>query len=199
MGYPKRYPTLIPYGSTPAYQLLVANFNKPHTPEDQTVTGANPIRSRNGFRFNQRGFINYAGEQSQVIVGSATGSFVEPDPGAATPFNSGGITVADNDFSTGPAELIIGPYTFVAGVDFAIGGSTAATATNIAAMLDNIPDFESALVFGSDVSISYRRGPGLWPLQVFSYGTIVNFTVLVSNGEDSLLPGEPQARGNTII
>jgi len=199
MGYPKRYPTLIPYGSTPAYQLLVANFSKPHTPEGFSVTGANPVRSRNGFRFTQRAYISYRGEQSQVIVGSATGSYVEPDPGAATPYNIGGFTVDDNDFSTGRAEIAIGPYLFVAGQDFLVGVSTAVTAANIATMLDNIPDFFEGLAVGSDVTFSYRRGPGLWPLEVQHYGDIANFTVPVSNGEGSMLPGEPQARGNTFI
>lgn len=88
------------------------------------------------------------------------------------------LEVADNDFTTGTAEIVLGEYTLISNVDYLVGGTTGATATNIAAAIDNLPQY-SAIAAGSVVEIT--REPPLERVDFFvrHNGSITNFTNLV--------------------
>lgn len=101
--------------------------------------------------------------------------------GTITP-STATVTVADNDFSD-EAILTIGDFTLRSGVEYVVGGSAAATATNIAAAISNLPGF-SAVDVGSDVNIS---GPeslnsGECVLEAQYQGAVVNFTLSPTGG-----------------
>lgn len=198
MGQPKISPFATALqGAQPPYQLLVANFSKPHTPENGT-TGSNPVRTRSGFRWQNTSYLSFNmahSRASNTVVATGTGSLLTgPDFSNQT----GTVTVADNDFSTGRAEIHIAQYVLVAGEDFAVGGSTAATATNIAAAIANLNGFSGTVAVGSDVEVEGPLGsqPLTWKTRVF--GTIANFSgITPDNG--FLTPGNPQRGGNVIL
>lgn len=95
------------------------------------------------------------------------------------------LTVADNDFSTGKAIIQLGEYLITSEVDYAIGGGVNATATNIAASIDNLPRF-TASPTGAQVDIGYSGGPAnIVTFRVFYYGTKTNFNPI--SPEDGLM------------
>jgi hypothetical protein len=95
---------------------------------------------------------------------------------------TGTLTVADNDFSTGTAVLALGDFTLTSGIDYVIGGSVNATATNIAAAITTLPGFEATAV-AADVTIDYTSGPAdIVDFRVVYYGTKTNFTLSPTDG-----------------
>jgi hypothetical protein len=88
------------------------------------------------------------------------------------------FTVADNDFTTGPVILTLGKYTLTSMVDYAIAGSAALTAIEIAAAIDALPGFTASAV-GVIVSVLYGLAPAdEVDFSVLHLGTIANFTLL---------------------
>lgn len=106
------------------------------------------------------------------------------------------FTVNDNDFSGG-AELVIGEYQLVAGIDFAIGGSTDATASNIADAIDNLPGYDGTAV-GSDVTVDGRKGAqgNADQFEAKFYGAVDNFTSVVTFAQAKV--AEPHLEGPEI-
>jgi hypothetical protein len=106
------------------------------------------------------------------------------------------FTVNDNDFSAG-AELTIGKFTLVAGLDFFIAGSAAGTATNIANAVDNLPGYDGTAV-GADVTVDGQKGSqgNADRFEAKSFGAVDNFTFVVPFAEASV--GEPHLEGPEI-
>jgi len=89
-----------------------------------------------------------------------------------------GFTVANNDFSTGRVEIVLGDFTLISGVDFAVGLNVGATATAIAAAITNLTGFTSTAL-GAVVSIEYDIGTAhKIDFRVNHYGTVTNLTPL---------------------
>lgn len=151
-------------GAQGSYTLLVANFSRP-TPS--LIYGANPdtdgpTKTRGGFVFGHLqniGFANTLTQHGQARSLITRTTNVQIDPFEATPpaHPSGTVTVASNTFAPGSASLLIGPYELVANRDFTPGGGTAATATAIAAAIDNLPGYDG-LAAGSDVTVTGPLG-----------------------------------------
>jgi len=94
----------------------------------------------------------------------------------AIPAASGTFTVADNDFTTGRVELIIGKYKLLNYIDYTPGAGAAATATAIAATISNLPGY-SASALGADVTVYYEAGPANQvDFKAIHYGSKTNFT-----------------------
>jgi len=110
--------------------------------------------------------------------GGLTGGIV---PDAPKPTLQGVITVDDNDFSTGQAQVTVGERTIVAGLDYLVGGSVDATATNLAAVLDAIPGISAAAV-GPDVTVDVPYMIGQVDFLTFHLGTITNFLLSPTTG-----------------
>jgi hypothetical protein len=94
----------------------------------------------------------------------------------------GAITVADNDFSTGLAELVLGEYRLLAQLDFAIGALPANTATNVAAAISALPGWTATAALDV-VEVTRELGPAdEVDFQALHHGTKVNFTLVPSTG-----------------
>lgn len=102
--------------------------------------------------------------------------------------STGTLTVADNDFSV-RAVIILGQFRLTSGVDFAIGGSTAATATNIAASISQLFGF-TAVANASDVEIAFDASLSRVTFRTFSVGDVNNFSLVPTDG--FLEPGAPR-------
>lgn len=184
-------------GAQPPYQLLVANFTKPHTPEFGT-TGSNPIRSRSGFEFQNTSYLSFdgaGGAATSTVVATGTGSLLS---GAPFTNQTGSVTIASFDITTGAAEVHIDKYVLVAGEDFLAGGSTAVMATNLAAAIANLNGYSLTVAVGSTVNVVGPLGSQnrTWKTRVF--GTIANFSAITP--ENGLLAyGDPQRGGNVIL
>lgn len=197
-GYNKVSPYITALQSAqPPYELLVANFTKPHTPEDGT-TGSNPIRSRSGFFWQNTSYLSFGPGRAaamNTVVATGTGSLLTEPPFT---HQTGSVTVANNDFSTGQAEIFIDKYILVAGEDFAIGGTTGDTAANIAAAIANLTGYSDTTSAGSTVNVVGPLGNQnrTWRTRVF--GTIANFSGITP--ENGLLAlGDPQRGGDVIL
>ena len=141
------------------FTILVANLT------GQYDANGNPIKQRTGF---QEQLVNDLSNQMQM--GLLTGP---PAPATAE------ITVVDNDFTTGAANLYIGEYELVSGVHYTPGGTVALTAAALATAIDNLPGF-SASDLGAVVSILGPYGPDgdSVTFNVVYDGTVANFTML---------------------
>lgn len=106
------------------------------------------------------------------------------------------VTVGDNDFSEG-AQIIIGEYTLVAGVDFAIGGTAGDTATNIADAIDNLPGYDGTAV-GADITVDGRKGPqgNADRFEPKSFGAVDNFTGITTFADNAA--AQPHLEGPEI-
>jgi len=183
-----------PQSAQPPYQLLVANFSKPHTPEFGT-TGSNPIRTRSGFEWQNTSFLSYGQDAARnTVVGTGTGSLLTNPPWTN---QTGSVTINDNDFTTGRAFVFIGRYVLEAGEDFAIGGAVGATATNLALAISRLTGY-TATPAGAVVNVVGPLGSQrlTWRTQVF--GTKANFSAITPDS-GFLAPGDPQRGGNVIL
>jgi len=96
--------------------------------------------------------------------------------------STGSFVVADNDFSTGPATIVIGPYRFTSFVDFIPGAGVNATATAIATAISNVPEL-TATANVATVSVVWDGSCDEVDFQVYHYGTKTNFSNLTpANG-----------------
>jgi len=97
----------------------------------------------------------------------------------------GQLLVANNDFTTGRAVIVLGNFRLISNIDFIPGGAAALTAAAIAAAIDRLPGYDGVAV-GPGVVIGYTAGPAdEIDFKVEHYGTITNFTML--NPADGLL------------
>lgn len=180
----KKFPALgkTPIVSQKPYSILVANFEKP------TVGTSPAVKSRSRFTFSP----------TFSLAGAAPNGFHQGTlvSGGAFTNSTGEIEVTDNDFSTGKSALFLGAYVFESGYHFEVGGSAAATAANLAALLDSKYGYQ-ATAAGPVVTILGPANAGPVLLQARSFGTVVNYTINVSEG-DFLVPGTPDLSGNVI-
>jgi hypothetical protein len=102
---------------------------------------------------------------------------IQVAPGAADPRPTGTLTVADNDFSTGPCIVQIGDFEFIPGVDFAVGALAANTADNFRDALLEITGWFASTA-GAVLTFRYPH-PGRIRFEVHHHGTITNMTPLV--------------------
>lgn len=160
------------------HDLLVANLRP-----GQFDANGNPIKDRTGWKHAL-----YCDSQRRNRNVSFEGT-----PSAST----GTVTVADNDF-TAEAVLYLGPYTLVSGIHWTPGGSVGASATALAAAIDNLPEY-SASPSGADVEIEGPKGPSGIGLSFTAYfkGSIENYTLDPATGE--LTPGGPTIGGTSSI
>jgi len=103
----------------------------------------------------------------------------------------GTITVANNDFSTGNAEVLLGDYRLLAGLDFAIGVGVNDTATNLAAAINRLLEFGAGAA-GPDLFMGYYGGTNdRVTFKAHHYGTITNFTFNPPSPYDLFAQGSP--------
>ena len=108
------------------------------------------------------------------------------------------LTVADNDFSTGIARLILGDYELISALDYVIGGGVNATATNLAAAIDALTEF-SAVPTAAVVDIQYHGGAANEvDFKVVHEGTQTNFTPLVP-ADGMMIRGGPSVSAPRLI
>jgi len=89
------------------------------------------------------------------------------------------FTVANNDFSTGRVEIILGDFTIISGVDYVIGATAILTATNIAEAITNLTGFTAINDGTNVVSIWFDIGTAhVIDFRVNHYGTVTNLTPL---------------------
>lgn len=131
------------------------------------------------------------------VGGAAQNGRVTP---TTPPANQAGVfTVADNNFVTGVAELIIGNVRLRSASDYAIGAGAAATATNIATAINGLTLSEgiSAVAVGADVAVEFSAPMDEVEFRALHYGTVVNFTPLApANG---LMAGGDPVIGPPVI
>lgn len=147
----------------------------------------NPVTIRSSFTY-------------QTVVGAKGGNYnalTSEDPGSPA---TATLTVSDDNFTTGEAHLIIGDVTYISGVDFVTGGGTAATATNIAAAVNNNRRVNgvTAEAVGSDVNLSGPFGDLIEDIvfAVLYRGSVVNFTLSPVDG--FFVKGSPSLEGPEI-
>jgi hypothetical protein len=174
----------MPTAAQPSFQLLVANFSRPYP---SLITGADPItagptKTRGGFVFahvSQLGFspdLTQQGEASSVVV-STTNVGWDPFKNNPPDLPEADITVASDVFAGTSASIFLGPFELVSNRDFTTGGGVAATATNIANAVNNLPGY-TASVAGPTVTVEGPAGQGPESIQfraVYRGGT-ENFT-----------------------
>jgi len=102
----------------------------------------------------------------------------------------GTLQVANNDFTTGRAVIVLGNFRLISNIDFITGGAPALTAIAIAAAIERLPGYDAVAV-GPGVVIGYTAGPAdEIDFKVEHYGTITNFTPLVP-ADGQLAQGSP--------
>jgi hypothetical protein len=155
----------------PGFTRLVANLEGGGTPDKGVLHNASIIRTAWTSDHPAEG-------GNAPIQGLLTA------PGVTDRRPVGVLTVADNDFTTGPAAFFIGDIEFRAGTDFIIGALAGNTASNIAATINNhgykVRGW-SAVAVGADVTIRYAH-PGRIRFEARHNGTKTNFTLSTSNG-----------------
>ena len=103
------------------------------------------------------------------------------DPGGPPPIAPafGRVVVADNDFSTGRAIVLLGDFKLISNIDFIPGADVNATAITLAAAISNLPGYIGTPI-GAAVRINYYSGPSdQITLEARHYGSIANFTPII--------------------
>jgi hypothetical protein len=168
-----------PWG--PPFTMLVGTFRQPTDPS-QDNPGVVFMRDYT----SQRWVDDHSPAPTPLGGSGPNGGII---PNAPQPTLDGVITVADNDFTTGTATVTVAEHTLIAGLDFMVGATLAATATNLATALDRFPDVTAAPSgVTAIVSVAYRPGPAAFEAQ--HLGTILNFTL--APGFGGLAPSAAQ-------
>lgn len=177
-------------GAGASYDHLVANLAGGSDPS----RGINPTKLRIRFRQQHIREIPFVGP-GVVKDALPTVSQRVRGPGATNeiglvdyttsplPVNAeGSVEVVDNDFTV-RATLLIDDYHLVSGEDFAVGGSTALTAANIAATINSIPGL-AASVAASTVTITGPHGLAGRRVRFEAHyaGSVTNFTLTPTTG-----------------
>ena len=133
---------------------------------DPAWNGHTPPTPRNTMDFGQ-----------VTTGGAATNARVTP---TSPPVGlSGTILVADNDFTTGWAEIFLGNYRLVNGVEYQVGVLAANTATNLAAAINAMQGFRASAI-GATVTVVYDAPMGEVEFRAQYRGTKTNFTLAPS-------------------
>ena len=167
------------------FKILVANLQGGSDPSKGTT--GNPVKIRTGFVQTLVPEVSRTGFVGKVTSPQAPGTTtymgklhytVDNVPVAAT----GTVLVASNDFSY-TASLMVGPYTVTSGEDYTVGAGVNATATALAAALNNLPGIDAVAV-AATVTITGPFGPegNDWPLYAVYRGSVQNFTLSPTAG-----------------
>jgi len=150
--------------SQPPYELLVANFSRPTQSLEygSDTSEMAPTKTRTGFIFRHVQNIGFATDHTNgtavsgrsVITNTLNEQF---DPFGGTPPPTGDVTVASDVFAGTSASLFVGAYELVSNRDFVTGGGVAATATNIATAIGNLPGY-TATPAGATVTVEGPAG-----------------------------------------
>jgi len=98
------------------------------------------------------------------------------------------LLVANNDFSGGRVEIVLGDFTIVSGVDYAVAATAILTAANIAAAITNMTGFTAINDGSATVSIWFDIGTAhIVDFSVNHYGILENLTTITpADGEMAL-------------
>ena len=179
---------------------------RPHGPEFVVLVGHHPYGadpSHNNPVFQAppptRQAIGYQAVNTHYD-GGVHATHVNARMGGAPPHTvqTASLTVADNDFTTGIARLVLGDYVLLSNIDYVVGGTVNATATNLAAAINNLPEFEATANL-ADVDIEYHVGAANEvEFKVFHEGTKTNFTPLTP-ADGFMAKGEPSVSAPRLI
>ncbi len=149
--------------------VLVGTLQYGSDPSSNDTAFQAPPRLREAVRYQPLN-TNWDGA---VHANHVNGAFV----GAIAP-KTGDFTVADNDFSTGVALLILGEFELTSNIDYAIGGTTTVTADNMVVAISRLPGFSASNV-GAVVTVEFSTGPASEvEFRASHRGTVTNFTPL---------------------
>ena len=154
--------------ATPAQTRLIRTYPYGRDPAVPGLLGM-PTPLINTVRFGIIG-----GEGGKSYHGN-----MQPGP-AGVALSNGQFTVANNDFTTGLAVLVLGEYLIRSNIDFIPGVGVAATATAVAAAINRLPGF-SASALGAVVTVEWGGTIDEVDFYATHYGTITNFTPLIPN------------------
>jgi len=156
----------MPTAAQPSYQLLVANFSRP-TPS--LLTGADPItdgptKTRGGFVFAHVQELSFSLDLTQKntassVVVSSTNVGWDPFKNNPPDLPTADVEVISDTFAGDSASILLGPFDLVSNRDFTTGGGVAATATNIANAINNLPGYGASAV-GATVTVTGPVGQG---------------------------------------
>lgn len=153
----------MPASSQPQFKILVANFSQPMPSLLKgRLSKVGPTKIRTGFEFRHISMLGFAetltgaGMARSVVVSTTQANF---DPFLTQPPQraEGTVTVSSNVFNGTQASLLVGPYELASNRDFEVGGGAAATATNIATAISNLPGYDATPV-GADVQVMGPEG-----------------------------------------
>lgn len=168
----------------PTFTTLVANIEGAGDPSK----GRNPVKVRTGFTSQHicevpRGSVAPERVPDPRTPGLHTheGLLTWTTPGVPVGA-TGSILVADNTF-TSAAVLYLGDFTVTSGVDFTVGGSTALTATALAAAIQALPGFSASAAL-STVSVTGPFGPDGNEVRCSAtyQGSVQNYTITPVTG-----------------
>lgn len=116
-----------------------------------------------------------------VVTGNGRG--VNGRIAGAAAFQTGTITVNNNTFGNGRVVLTLGNHQLISGLDYEIGAGVNATATNMAAAINRLPDYSAPAPGAAIVTVSYESGStDLVDFRVIHYGTVVNLLLGPTTG-----------------
>jgi len=155
------------------FKVLVAH---PKWGGDPTVPGplGKPPVARRTFAFAPVAYQSDAGAQTSANARLTLG------PTGLTP-SHGEITVADNDFTTGRAEVRLGNYYLLSNLDFIPGVNANATAVALAAAISLLPGYVATANLNV-VLVQFGNTADTPEFVVRFLGARTNFTLSPDNG-----------------
>jgi hypothetical protein len=181
------------------FTLLVANLRRGSDPSRGEAGNPDPVRQT--YTFQHFPEIGGRGPEVGTVnprtpgVGTRIGHVdytTPPVPVLAT----GTVTVAVNTFA-GPTTVQVGQYVLTTGIDFDVGGSLAATATNLAAAIDALPGYSAPAPGAAIVTVTGPAGvAGNEVVFASSGASPQNFTF---NPIDGTMDGAEPIQGPPIL
>lgn len=150
----------MPTTSQPKVKILVANLFSKAMPG--RVLGAKPVKLRTGFEYQILPSLGHSADltglgYSSSVVYRVQQAILDPFVVNPSPRATGDVEVTDNTFQGTLTSLYVGPYELVCNRDYEVGGAAAATATNIATAISNLPGY-SATPAGAVVTVEGPLG-----------------------------------------
>ena len=184
-------------GAQKPFKMLIANLRAGSDPSKGAA--GNPVTIRSSYE--QQFTVDLPGRGQRVVSnqGKTPGTAnragrmlsTAPPTGAA-----GTITVTLNTF-VGPTEVYLGKYTLISGEDFAIGAGVNATASNLAAAINALPEFAAPVPGANVISVTGPVGPE-GNITLFRAGGISPGNLSLSPTGGTLSGAEPSVGPPTI-